>query len=123
MIDVRIEDGIMIAAFNHGIKIDITTAQQVVALRMKMQEGKKYPVVVHVNGVISDSKNVRTFLAGIGAEGISHGAFVVKNEYEKNLIHFFLKVDAPPVPTCICSDEKEAIAWIKAQLDSAPGTL
>lgn len=115
MIKTRIENGILIAEYAHGSKIDLESAKQMVNERLLLQDGKNYPVVVHLNGIISNSKAVRSYMAKEGIEGISYGAFVAKNLYEKVFINFFLLVDAPKVPTRVFQTEEEAIKWLQTE--------
>lgn len=112
-ITVKISDDILIAECRENIHLNMDIARQIVADRLKLQAGKSYPVVIHMNGLISDSKSVRMFMAAEGAEGISMGAFVVKKRYEEILVNLFLAIDAPKVPTSVFSNEQDAIAWIK----------
>ena len=68
MIKTRIENGILIAEYAHGSKIDLESAKQMVNERLLLQDGKNYPVVVHLNGIISNSKAVRSYMAKEGIE-------------------------------------------------------
>jgi hypothetical protein len=116
MIKTRIENGILISEYENGMHLDLVEAKQLVADRLKLQAGKSYPVVIHLNNVKSNSKAVRTYMAKEGTEGISHGAFIVKNFYEKVFINFFLLVDAPKVPSRVFQTEEEAIKWLQAEI-------
>lgn len=111
--NVKITDGILIAECLNNTLLDLDKAREIVANRLKLQAGKSYPVIIHMNGLFSDSKSVRMFMATEGAEGISMGAFVVKKRYEEVLVNLFLAIDAPKVPTGIFNNEPDAIAWIK----------
>jgi hypothetical protein len=116
MIKTRIENGIFIGEYENGIQLDLEIAKKMVADRLKLQAGKSYPAVIHLNNVKSNSKAVRTYLATEGIEGISHGAFVVKNFYERVFINFFLLVDVPKVPSRVFQTEEEAIIWLQAEI-------
>lgn len=119
-ISVKISDGILIAECLRNTHLDLDKARKVVADRLKLQAGKSYPVIIHMHGLLSDSKSVRMFMATEGAEGISMGAFVVKKRYEEVLVNLFLAIDAPKVPTGIFNNEPDAIAWIKEMTPVEP---
>lgn len=112
-ITVKITDGILIAECRENIHLNMEMAKKIVADRLTLQAGKSYPVVIHMNGLISNSKSVRMFMAAKGSEGISMGAFIVKKRYEEVLVNLFLAIDSPKVPTGIFKNEPDAIAWIK----------
>lgn len=111
-IDVKITDGIVIAACHKNVNLNLDLAKKIVAERIRLQDGKSYPVVIHMNGLLPNSKSVRAYMAKEGTEGISMGAFVVKKRYQEILINLFLTIDAPDVPTRIFHNEEDAIAWI-----------
>lgn len=113
MIQIKIENDILFAYFTEGVHLNITNVKKIVTDRLKKQNGKTYPIIIHINGLTLDSKEIRTFMATAGIEGVSHGAFVVKNVYERNLVIFFLSIDNPPIPTAIFSEEESAIKWIE----------
>ena len=112
MINMRIEDGILITGFPDSTRLSLEIAKKLVAQRLSAKLDKPYPIVIHLNGVISESKVVRVFMAKEGIEGISLGAFVVKKKYEEILINMFLTIDAPKIPTRVFCNEADAITWI-----------
>lgn len=111
-VEARIEDGIFIASYPKGMNLDLDAAKRVVSERLVMQGGRSYPLVIHINGLIASSKEVRTFMADEGIRGVSLGAFVVEKKYEEMLVNLFLSIDVPKVPTRVFDNEKDAIAWI-----------
>lgn len=115
---LTINKGILFAEYNKNALIDLETAKQLVAQRLELQEGKTYPAIVHLNGVTSQSKAVRSYMAKEGIKGISHGAFIVKTLYEKVFISFFLLVDAPKVPSRVFQNEEEALQWLRSEMES-----
>ena len=108
----RIENGIVIAGFPESTRLTLETAKKLLAQRLQLQNGKSYPVIIHLNGVISKSKTVRMFMAKEGIEGILMGAFVVKRKYEEILITMFLTIDTPKVLTRVFCNEEDAVTWI-----------
>lgn len=115
---LKIDQGILIAEYPKNAQIDLDTAKQLVAQRLELQQGKTYPAMVHLNGVTSQSKAVRAYMAKEGIKGISRGAFIVKNLYEKVFISFFLLVDAPKVPSRVFQNEAEALKWLQSEIEN-----
>lgn len=117
---IKLQDGIIVATYPKGMHLDMETAKRLLAVRLEMQAGKAYPLLIHINGLISNSKDVRMFMAEEGIEGVSIGAFVVKKKHEEILVNLFLTIDSPKVPTRVFSEEKDAVLWIKQEMSKMP---
>ena len=118
MIQLTIQDDILIGNYTPDMRLNIETAKKLVAMRLLYQNGRDYPVIIHINGLLPDSKEVRIYMATTGIKGITQGAFVAKNIYENVLLQFFLSVDKPNVPSKVFAKEEEAVQWIKEETNN-----
>lgn len=112
---VVLQEDVLIARFSQNMNLDLDAAKQLVAERLKMQNGKTYPMIVHLNGFMVFSKSVRSYMATVGIEGISRGAFIAVSLQERVFLNFFLLVDAPRIPTKVFTKEADAIKWIRQE--------
>lgn len=111
-VNYSIENEILYANYKKEIIIDLEGAKEMVAERLAIQNGKKYPIIIHVNGFKSPSKAARIYLATEGIKGLTMGAVIVKNAVEKIILNFFFTIEKPVIPSKSFTCEEDAVAWI-----------
>ena len=112
-VDYSISDGILIAVYKEKLVVTIEQAKEMVADRLAFQNGKEYPIVIHMNGIKASTKEARIFMGTDGIKGITIGAFVVRHVIEQVIFNFFFKIEKPNVSTKAFTNEEDAIAWIR----------
>lgn len=108
----EIVNGILIAHYTNG-NIDLEMAKQIVIERLTYQNGKKYPVMVYANDIISITKEARDYFASEGNEGMLAIGAIMPSTFNRMIGNFYLKVSKPTVSTLLFSTEAEAIKWLQ----------
>jgi hypothetical protein len=109
---LELENGIMISTFNLG-SLDLKTTQKIVEDRVKIMDGKLYPLVADIRSVKYSTKAARDFFASEkGCEGIIAAALLVNGSLGSMIGNFFAKISKPFVPTKVFSNEIEAKKWL-----------
>ena len=117
--DIKLVDGIMYVTYLKG-PITLEKAKELVAARIKISNGKSYPVYLTdgglgLNGIDRDA---REYMAGKDATSlISACAFYSDSTFNKILISFFLKIsyrgNVANFETKVYTDKAEAIKWLQ----------
>ncbi len=111
----EIKNGIVIGTFKQG-PVTLEEAKIIVEERIKLSNGKDFPVLIKDVGLKSIKSDAREYLSSDEAvRCISASAMVANNMFAKHLANFFVKISVakPKVPTKIFSIEEEAIAWLQ----------
>src|ERR1700748_1583315 len=83
---MRIEDGILFVHYAKNLEINLDIAKICVAEGLKLCNGENYPMLADVTNIKKTSSDAKDFIAqGDGTKGISAGAFIVKNEFNRFL--------------------------------------
>lgn len=109
-----IEDGIVHVVFKKGTVLSIDLAKKVVQERIKMSNGKDYPLYVDIRGVLSVDAKTRNYLSG--EEGVKNAlcaAVHVDNPMSKFFANLFIAVNKPIKPTKLFTDKEKAMKWLK----------
>ena len=106
-------EDILVATYKQKLEVDLETAKQLVADRLTFQNRKECPVVIYMNGIKASSKEARIYMGKEGIQGITIGAFVVRNTIEQVILNFFLSIEKPPVPAKAFTSEEDAVSWIR----------
>ena len=113
-IEMWIENGILHGVYAPYAVITLEVARINVAERLKIADGKTYPVCVDFTKAKTASREARSyFSAGDGIRGISAGAFLVKTEIEAFLLNTWLKLYKPKVPAKLFTEKEEALEWLE----------
>lgn len=108
---MKLSDGLIIAEFKKGLEFTMDLAKEMVDERLKLQNGKDYPLILIANGFKVESREVREYLKKEGIQGMKSGCFVVENFFEKVMVNFFLFVNPPKIPSKMFTSLEEAIEW------------
>jgi hypothetical protein len=110
--ELDLKNNTVFAFFPKGLKVDLEMAKQILLERLKLQQGKAYPLMLTLGGLISNTTEARKFMIEKGTEGISKGAIIVRKKYEEIVINVFLAVDKPLVPVKVFLNDSEALLWL-----------
>jgi hypothetical protein len=112
--NIELIDGIIhcIWCIEHYVIEDV---EKGIELRIKIQQGKNYPMFVDFTNVKSGTREARQRLSdkdnGIGITAV---AVLVKLKLQRILYNFFHSIYKAPAPTKLFTNKEEAIQWLQA---------
>ena len=112
------EDGI--ARINHVPDAEVTLedAHETMAAYLKLNKGKRMPLLIDTRTMKSLARGARHFFAGEEAAACaSAAAIIVGTPVSKVLGNFYLGLSNPHLPSRLFSSEDEALAWLKGYLE------
>jgi hypothetical protein len=113
-VHMELRDGILIATYKKGLNIDLKMAERIIRSRLDFTEGRKLPVLIRNQGVITINKEAREYLSSVeGTTGLSAAAIILNSPFEFVLGVFFVKVNGSSIPSKVFSDEASAMKWLK----------
>jgi hypothetical protein len=108
------QDGLLIATYKKGLKINLAVAQQVVDSRLEFTGGIEMPVLIQSEGQVTMDKEARDFLASPRAtEGLIAAAMVLRNPFDWALGSFFLHLRKPAMPSRVFTHYDSAVKWLR----------
>jgi len=114
---MKIEDGILFVTYTKNLEITLEIAKTCVAERLKLSNGKDYPMLADIRNIKNTHSDARTFIAqGDGTKGITAGAFIIKNEFNRFLANMFINLNlikTPQLPAKLFTNENEAKQWLQ----------
>ncbi|MBA4155310.1 hypothetical protein [Flavobacterium sp.] len=110
-----IENNILLFEYKFNVIIDLLAAQQIVADRIQVQNGKAYPILCDISGIVDSDKAARDYLAQHGSMLTKAVAIVVADQKILSflMITFYLKISKPQVPTKLFTDKMAALEFLK----------
>lgn len=110
-----IEEEILFFEYKSNIIIDLAAAQQIVADRLRIQNGKAYPILCDIRGIIDSDKAARDYLAQHGSVLTKAVGIIFTDQKSLSLlmITFYLRVNKPQVPTKVFTDKTTALEFLK----------
>lgn len=112
-VSMLLKDDIMYCKFADELKLNLRIARLVVAERMRISQGKKYPCIFDLRGLSSVTRDARHYLATEGSNLVIAGALLVKSNISKTIGNIFLTLNKPKVPAKIFTDRQSALKWVK----------
>lgn len=117
-VDLEWRGGILVAQYKAGPKINLNTAQEILAQRMRFTNGKDVPVLVIDSGMVSMDKQARDFLSSTeGVQGIKASAIISTSVVNSMLVNFILKISRPNLPVKLFTDRYSAEKWLLSFVD------
>ena len=113
---VWLDGGIMYCRFAADLHVSLDVARSVVERRIFFSQGKHYPLLIDMRGIKSSTGAARKYLATMGATLVTAGALITASGINKTIGNLFLKVDQPPVPTRLFTNEEKAKIWLRQYL-------
>lgn len=106
-----LQNGIVHFVYKDRVNIQYSIAKQIVADRLKLQDGKSYPVLCNIKGLKNIDKDSRQFLSNEGSALIKAVAFVSHTPLSGVLTKLYTK-NKPTIPTGVFRTEQEALAFL-----------
>jgi len=114
---MKIEDGILLVKYTTNLEITLEIAKLCVAARLKLSNGKSYPMLADVRNIKNTTSDAKDYIAeGDGTKGINAGAFIVKNSFVKFLATMFVNLNlikTPNLPAKLFTNEYDAKLWLQ----------
>ena len=111
--EMWVEDGIFhVVILTDYVTLDI--AEECVKQRMRITQGKSYPMLSDSRKVVHFEKEARKFLAlNENVANLNAGAILIENQLQKILGNFFLHVNKPGVPARMFTEKEKALSWLE----------
>ena len=108
----RIENGILYFDYKQNVVIRLKDAIKIVADRLKLQQGKPFPILCNIKGIRNLDKTARWYLAREGSNLATAVALISANPLSRLLANIYLISTSPSVPTKVVADELEGIEFL-----------
>lgn len=114
-VKIELKNDIIFLTYKKNVKrLDIYMAKKfVVEPRLKINQGKSYPMIVDLNNTLSIDKETREYFASPESLNlVTAGALVVKSWVQKHGTNLFYKINKPQIKTKAFNNIEDAISWI-----------
>jgi hypothetical protein len=108
-----IEQGVLYFLYKAGVVLHIRAAKKIVADRLRLQQGKAYPVFCDARGIKSSDKEASEYLAKEGSALVKAVGILVESPITRTLTNFYLKLNKPLVPTQQFTDKNAALKYLE----------
>lgn len=108
----RIKDGVLYFDYKQNVVIQLKDAIKIVADRIKLQQGRPFPVLCRTQGIHKMDKAARWCLATEGSKLTTAVALISDHPLSQLLANIYLISTSPPVRTKIVSNEKEGMEFL-----------
>jgi hypothetical protein len=112
-VTLSLENGIIYCRYTPDLHLNLEVAKACVEARIFFSKGKGYPLLIDMKGIKSTTGAARKYLATMGATLVTAGALLTGSVLNKTLGNLFLKIDMPPVPTKMFTNEEKAKLWLR----------
>jgi len=114
---MEIKDGILFVKYTNNLQITLEIAKTCVAARLKLANGKSYPMLADVRNIKNTDSDAKEYIAAAdGIKGITAGAFIVKDSLSKFLATMFINlslIKTPDLPAKLFTNEDAAALWLQ----------
>ena len=112
------DDGIVRIIWGPGAEVTLEDARESMAAYLKINEGRKRPLLVDTKTMKSLARGARQFYAGEEAAQVASAvALIVDTPVSKVLGNFYLGISNPLLPTRLFTSEDEALQWLKGYIE------
>lgn len=104
---------IIVGQFLSGAEVTQPDAVENVGVTGQLTQGRRWPVLVDLRAVRSQSAEARAYLAGDEANRVSLAvALLIRSPLSRVVGNFYLGFNRPAVPTRLFTSPGEAAAWL-----------
>ncbi|GAO45247.1 DUF7793 family protein [Flavihumibacter petaseus] len=112
-IDLFLQQQILHVRYRKGLKIDLPTAQKMVAARLSFTGSRCYPVCLHAQGVRAINREARQYLSSPdGIRGLTAVAIVTSSPFQAMMGNILRRVHRVHIPVRLFSQPKSAEKWL-----------
>lgn len=114
IVKIYLEGGILFASYQPDLRIDLEIAKKTVEHRLAVSNGVSRPLLADVRNLKYVENDAREYLASKEASQYVKALAVLTDTPIQNLFaNFFMKVNKPPMPTHLFTNEGKAIRWLQ----------
>ena len=109
-----LQEDLLIVRYTDNLHMTLEIAKDSVEDRIKLSEGKTYPLFVDMRGISKVDEDAMKYLSrGNAVKYISAEAFLLESKYHKMIVTAFIWFNRPPIPTKFFTDKKLALRWLE----------
>ncbi|MCX2680638.1 hypothetical protein OOZ15_11855 [Galbibacter sp. EGI 63066] len=113
---ISIQGGILFFEYKDQVTIGLQQAIEVVATRIKLQNGIPYPILCDIRGIKNIDKDARRYLSTEGSLLSKAVALISDTPLSHIVSELYVKNNNPPVPTKVFNEMEEGLAYLKSFL-------
>ncbi|MCM4167371.1 hypothetical protein KCTC52924_02953 [Arenibacter antarcticus] len=107
-----IENGILYFTYKENVVIRLEEVIRIVADRLKLQQGKPFPILCNTIGIKTMEKDARLYFATEGSKLTIAVALISDNPLSQILTNMYVVGGLPSAPTKIVANEKEGLEFL-----------
>ena len=111
-IQLWMEEEILYCKYADNLHMNLTIAKFCVEARIFFSKGKSYPLLIDMRGIQSTTSEARQYMATVGATLVTAAALITGSPFNRSLGNVFLKINKPPIPIRLFTDEQKARLWL-----------
>ena len=111
-----IDDDILHVVYKPNTVIDLKAAESIVKDRLRLQNGKPYPILCDLRQLKTVTKPARDYLAIQGSNMALAVALIIEKSYSGKLSKVFMSTSQPSVPTHEFTEISEALDFLNSYL-------
>jgi hypothetical protein len=98
----------------NGLEMTVEDAREALSVTGSFGPGGPLPVLVDARGIRSQTKEARTVFGGAEAARVTSAVALLVgiSPVSRMIGNFFLRLNEPPSPTQLFSEERPAIEWL-----------
>lgn len=111
-IQLWMEDEILYCKYAQNLHMNLNVAKFCVEARIFFSKGKSFPLLIDMRGIQSTTSEARQYMATVGATLVTAAALVTGSAFNNALGNVFLKINKPPIPIKLFTDQEKARLWL-----------
>jgi hypothetical protein len=112
------EDGIARVIHVAGAEVTVEDAKETMAAYLKLNQGKRRPLLVDTKAMKSLAREARQYYASEEAAKVGSAvALIVGTPVSRVLGNFYIGLSNPHLPSRLFTSEAEAMEWLKGYLE------
>lgn len=120
--DVWVENDILYCKLHHNTEVTLRDARKMVQIAKNINHQRKLPVLADLTEARSMSRDARKYFSSSEAEKYAVALALITDSVVGSVIgNFFLRINNPPYPVRLFSEEKAAIKWLKSFVSDVNG--
>ncbi|MGJ5641507.1 DUF7793 family protein [Formosa sp. S-31] len=113
-----LKDGVLYSVYKNGVEIQLEAAKLVRDDRLKLQQGKAFPILCDIRGVKHFDMLAKRYFSTDGFVLIKALALISNNPISEVYSKIYIKGSLPSVPINVFKDETNALRFLNEYVDS-----
>lgn len=112
------QDGVARVLWEPGAEVTLDDARETMAASLKINKGKRRPLLIDTKTMRSLAREARSYYAGEEAASVASAvAILVGTPVSRVLGNFYIGLSNPRLPSRLFTSEGEALKWLKRYLE------